>query len=416
MTRLTAIAAFILWAVGDVAFADTPVNTLADGRTGRISFTVADRTSSLAVLVNRTYVLSDTIWGDLLMPEGVTGVVPAMVISHGSAGLQALSYAWAEMFTSMGVAAFVIDHFSGRGFGSTYSDQSQINQAVVPADGLMALRLLATHPRIDASRVGYIGFSKGGAGALISGYERMRASIIPEATRFALHVPFYPGGRKATANRLTGAPFRIFMGDLDDYDTVADTRALYEQMRAVGADVELTVYPGAYHAFDSTSAPNWVANAQTFINCTVSTNIDTLIAINTTTGARFTSTADYTAYMNACMTLGTHVGNNASARSQARQSVWSFVRQQFGLTGIPEAVTLPGDTERILNWAEWTYRSLLWNRTPMQQALGYTFRCYATNSFCVGTKDGMIYYYDGANVTAVGSVSSFLASVNADGM
>jgi len=418
MKLLIATAAFCLCSVAEFALADTPVTSLADGRTGRITFSVAAGSSTLGSLVNRTYVVSDTISGDLLMPEGVTGAVPAMVISHGSGGLAVLSYAWAEMFARMGVAAFVIDHFNGRGFSSTYSDQSLINSNVIAADGLMALRLLATHPRIDASRVGYIGFSKGGYGALLSGYERMRAAIIPDTTRFALHLPFYPGG-KATANSLTGAPIRIYMGDLDDIDTVESTRAMVDQLRVAGGDVELTVYPGAYHAFDAAYAPTWVANMQTNKNCPTSTNIDTFITIDPITGSLIT---DVNAYISACRTLGVHLGNNESARSQSRQSVWSFVRQHFRLTGIPETVTLPGDTERILDWAEFRYRSLLGDRTPMQQALGYTYRCYAPSGSCAGTKDGTAYYYDGAKVLAVenvmdvGSVSSFLTSAIADGM
>lgn len=415
MNRLVTIAAFCLCLGCHLALADTAVNTLEDGRTGRISFTVASRTSTLSNLVNRSYAASDTISGDLLLPEGVTGKVPAMVISHGSGGLAVLSYAWAQMFTSMGVAAFVIDHFSGRGILNTASDQSQINTPVVGADGLMALRLLATHPQIDTSRIGYIGFSKGGAASLLASFETMRAAIVPEATRFALHVPFYPGG-KLTADHLTGAPIRIFMGDLDDYDTVESTRAAASQLRGAGADVELTVYPGAYHAFDAAYAPTWVANAQTSKNCANLTNIDTLITINTTTGSRFTSTADYSSYMATCTTLGVHVGNDESARSQSRQAVWSFVRQQFGLTGIPETVTLPSDTERVLNWAEYTYRSFIGNRSFLQQALGYTFRCYAMNGSCAGTMDGTLYYYDGVNIIAVESVASLLTKAFADGM
>jgi cephalosporin-C deacetylase-like acetyl esterase len=157
------VALFLLCGAGMRALADAPVNTLADGRAGRISFKAANRMSTVWTLVAGTYAMSDTIWGDLFMPEVVSGVVSAMVISHGSSGPNVNERAWAEMFAGMGVATFVIDHFSGRGIAGTGSDQSQISGPVPAADGLMALRLLATHPRIDPGRIGYIGFSKGGA-------------------------------------------------------------------------------------------------------------------------------------------------------------------------------------------------------------------------------------------------------------
>ena len=352
MKRVIAIATLCLCAAGEVALADTPVTSLADGRVGRISFSVPASTTSLRSLVEGNYVLNETIWGELLLPQGATGAVPAMVISHGSGGLGALSYEWAELFARMGVATFVIDHFDGRGFASTFADQSRLNYVVIPADGLLALQLLATHPRIDAGRIGYIGFSKGGGGALLSAYERMRAAVLPGVgTRFALHLPFYPGGWY-TANQLTGAPIRVFMGDLDDYDTVPHTRAMIEYLRAMGGDVEFTVYPGAYHAFDATFAPTWVADAQTSKNCPLATNVDTLITIDTTTGARIT---DATAYNNACRTVGTRVGNSEPARSQSRQAVWSFVRQQFGLASIPD--TVPAPAEGTTN-----YTALWWDR------------------------------------------------------
>jgi dienelactone hydrolase len=333
--QFAALVALGICAVSQCVLAETPATSLSDGRIGRIPFSVAAGKSSMASLVNGTYVVSDTIWGDLLMPGGVAGVVPAIVISHGSGGIDSLSYEWADLFAGMGIATFVIDHFNGRGYPDTYSDQSRLESSVIAADGLMALRLLATHPRIDPKRIGYIGFSKGGYGALLSAYERLRSAILPDSTRFALHLPFYPA-TFTTADRLTGAPIRIFKGDLDDYDTVESTRALADHLREVGGDVQLIVYPGAYHAFDATYPPVWLADAQTTKYCLFSTNIDTLITVDTRTGAAITNLG---AYINGCFTLGVRIGNSEPARTQSRQAVWSVVRQQFGLTGIPETIT-----------------------------------------------------------------------------
>lgn len=398
------------------ARADTPATTLQDGRTGRISFRVAAGDSSLGSLVSGNYVAGDVISGDLRLPEGTVGKVPAMVISHGSGGLAVREYAWAQLFESMGVATFVIDHFSGRGFASTASDQSRINSSVIPADGLMALRLLATHPRIDAGRIGHIGFSKGGSAAMMSAYERLRAAIVPGDTRFALHLPFYPGGR-VRANLLTGAPIRVFMGDLDDYDSVASTRATIDHLRSMGGDVELTVYAGAYHAFDASFPPLWVADAQTSKGCPTSLNIDNFSVIDPTTNAGIPGigSANLNAYIAACRTLGVMLGADETARTQARQAVWSFVRQRFRLDGIPESVTLPSDTERILNWAEFLFRDLLADRGPLQQGLGYVFRCYA-GGVCAGSGGDRVYYYDGNAILDIGALADYLNAARGDGM
>lgn len=414
------ITAVVLFLAGYVAtvFADTPSTTLSDGRTGTITFRVPSGQSDMWTLVTGAYVTNNTIWGYLRMPESTSGTVPAMVISHGSGGLQALSYAWAQLFETMGVATFVIDHFSGRGVTSTSANQSLVYSSVIPADGLMALRLLATHPRIDTNRIGYSGFSKGGGGALVSAYERLRAAIVPESSlRFALHIPFYPGGR-FRADSLTGAPIRIFLSDLDDYEPWESTQSLVNYLKAVGGDVEMTLYSNAYHAFDSAYPPTWLADAANAKNCPTSLNIDTFSVINpiSNTSIAGVSASNLSAYLTACTTYGTNVGKNESARSQSRQAVWSFVKQEFRLTGIPDTVTLPNDTERILNWAEFKYSSLLGNRTSMQQGSGYTYRCYTANNTCAGTGDSTVYYYDGIKIMAVGTTQEFLDSAAADGM
>ena len=46
------------------------------------------------------------------------------------------------------------------------------------ADALAALKLLATHPRIDPARIGVMGFSRGGQVALYSSLEPLRRGVI----------------------------------------------------------------------------------------------------------------------------------------------------------------------------------------------------------------------------------------------
>jgi len=52
---------------------------------------------------------------------------------------------------------------------------------------------LATDPRIDPTRIGHIGFSRGGAIALHSAVEPMRQAVIAGAEpKYATHVAVYP--------------------------------------------------------------------------------------------------------------------------------------------------------------------------------------------------------------------------------
>jgi len=84
-------------------------------------------------LVHRKYDRKPTtIWGTLYMPEKPQGRVPAMVISHGSAGVQGKDIdRWVHAFNQMGIAAFVVDSFGGRGITGTMDDQSQLSPAAI---------------------------------------------------------------------------------------------------------------------------------------------------------------------------------------------------------------------------------------------------------------------------------------------
>src|SRR5260370_16125677 len=81
---------------------------------------------------------------------------------------------WEQYFLSMAVATFVIDSFTGRGIVSTINDQSQLGRLAQTEDAYRALALLAKHPRIDASRVMLIGFSRGGQNALYASMTRFQ--------------------------------------------------------------------------------------------------------------------------------------------------------------------------------------------------------------------------------------------------
>ncbi len=64
--------------------------------------------------------------GELRIPRPGTEKLPAVVLVHGSGGLSALHDRWAQELNSIGIAAFILDSFTGRGIVSTVNDQSQI--------------------------------------------------------------------------------------------------------------------------------------------------------------------------------------------------------------------------------------------------------------------------------------------------
>ena len=72
-----------------------------------------------------------------------------MILIHGSGGISAATDRWAQELNSVGIAAFILDSFTGRGIINTNSDQSQLDSIAMMHDAFAALGKLATHPRID---------------------------------------------------------------------------------------------------------------------------------------------------------------------------------------------------------------------------------------------------------------------------
>ena len=81
--------------------------------------------------------------------------------------------------------------------------------------------------------------------------------------------------------------------------------------------------------------------------------------------------------------------------------------------GLPNS----NDTDRLLNWGEETFPQLLSApvRPQTLQFSGYTYRFYQNTSVYVGTRDGIVWYFDGATPGAailnVGTMRSFLEQI-----
>lgn len=315
------IASLLLLAASGLTACATapPVKPLADGRMGTINFESLNMTA-------RDFLRGDgvgtpvVISGDLRLPTGASGRIPAMVIVHGSDGITAGEVGWANDLVKIGVAAFLMDSFSGRGIRETFSDQSQLNTLVMIVDAYRALELLATHPRIDPTRIGVMGLSKGGWVTLYASLRRFQRMHGPRGIEFAVYLPFYPG----CSNRFVGdgdvgnRPIRIFNGEADDQSLFTKCSELAERLRRAGRDVEIVGYPGAYHAFDNPVAgpPRTSLVRQNFSRCSFD---------------EAKPPADMNAYVSSCRSQGVTAGYDSRARADAVRKVQTILGTVFQL-------------------------------------------------------------------------------------
>jgi len=228
---------------------------------------------------------------------------------------------WAHILNEAGIAAFILDSFSGRNIVSTVEDQDQLNSLSMTLDAYRALDVLAAHPRIRPDRIAVWGFSKGAVPAVYSAVERFSASFGSE-NRFAAHVGFYTPCNVAYEKdaMMAAAPIRLYHGSSDDYVNPAACRALVSRLKPAGVDIALTEYADSQHGFDSPTSPPLLAvpKAQSTRNCRLKEGTNgTLVDVETG--------QPYALKTASCVAVGAHVGHNAQATEAARADVMAFL-------------------------------------------------------------------------------------------
>lgn len=197
-----------------------------------------------------------TVAGQLRVPAGAAEPSPAVVLVHGSAGIDGRGAALAGELNAAGLATLEIDLWSPRGLAGGLARPSHAAETLPDAFG--ALRYLASRPDIDGTRIGIAGFSWGGVVSMLSATRRYVREITGgEHEAFAAHAPFYPvcwayNRRPGYEFRdLTGAPVLLQAGALDTYDRPTGCQELVDALPPEDRrHVRVVVYQGATHAFD----------------------------------------------------------------------------------------------------------------------------------------------------------------------
>lgn len=252
--------------------------------------------------------------GDLTIPSGA-GPFPAVVIAHGCEGVSPVNTGWVASLGAAGYATFVVDSLSGRGIREVCSNLRAVPSVQRTADVYAGLKILATHPRIDKTRIALIGNSSGGFVVLIAATIWARNRYAPPAgPRFRAFLSFYPFcGQIFPELFEISAPLRIHVGALDDSTPVKPCNDLVQRMKSAGQDAEIIVYPGAHHDFDWIGRlPAYAPAAPNLSNCHFE-----LPSIEIWQAGTGLSAAD----LERCGRRGATSGVNAAALEQARKNV-----------------------------------------------------------------------------------------------
>jgi dienelactone hydrolase len=116
---------------------------------------------------------------------------------------------------------------------------------------------------------------------------RFRSAYGSNNTAFAAHIGLYTPCNVTYKqdDKVGNQPLRLFHGIADDYVSIQPCRTYVQGLKDAGADITLTEYPDAYHAYDNftLAASVSIPDAQTTRNCLIAEG-DNGVLLNTKTG------------------------------------------------------------------------------------------------------------------------------------
>lgn len=254
--------------------------------------------------------------GVLDLPAGA-GPFPAVILAHGCAGPGSGDATWLPVLREWGYATFLVDSFRGRGLTQVCTNSAALTPTQRIPDVYGALRILSTHPKIDARRVALMGFSHGGDLTLRAATAWAKETYVSSGqASYRAFFPFYGSCNYVyPERRQVSAPLRIHHGELDDWLPVAPCIKLVESLRASNQDAEISVYPGARHSFDNLSVGSgslYLPFANNPSDCTI--EVAGILG-------PFPYPDELAARLKRCLRKGATVGYSAEATEQAKRVV-----------------------------------------------------------------------------------------------
>jgi dienelactone hydrolase len=281
-----------------------------------------------------------TLTGSLYLPAGTTGKIPALILKHGSGGLEGGPgdniRDWAARIAGWGVAALVLDSFAPRKITETATSQSQLAPWAEVADSYAALKFLAADARIDRTRIGIMGWSRGGLITMNTTLEAARKAGGVGDDKFAVHIVFYGSAMTQYRDAATDkSPFLFFHGEADNYVPIGPTREYADWLKTMGNPVTFVSYPGAYHDFDIAGGfQGFTPTVEVSAKCDNVINLtDQRILRMDHKPNPMLKPGEFEAYQKSCATKGANLGYDPKARADAVDKVHAFLKETLKAPG-----------------------------------------------------------------------------------
>lgn len=179
--------------------------------------------------------------GRLSKPSGV-GPFPAVVLLHGCDGIGAWNDAWMQRLTKWGYVVLEVDSLTPRSEGSICESLSNVTASSRALDAHGAKNYLVALEVVDPAHIAVVGMSHGGVGVLSA----VSTEAVSMFEAFQAAVAFYPGCDDVME---LNAPLLTLIGAKDDWTPASRCKETLSKAKS-DYDMDLQIYPEAYHWFD----------------------------------------------------------------------------------------------------------------------------------------------------------------------
>ena len=325
-----------------------PLAALTEEREGTVHFETSTPFDLDVILRAPETARPTTGVGTLFVPDAATPTtpVPAMVILHGSGGISpGREMDYGRLLRDNGIASLVIDYYAPRGVTRETDYMVRVLSVTefdAVADAYGALKLLASHPAIDANRIGVMGFSYGGMAARFAMDERIRRALAPDHRGFAAVADFYgPCFQKLGTRATSGAPLLTVRGTEDASNDLEACAKRENELRSIGVRVENHVFKGAGHAWEVDTERRMFPDSPYVVGCEVVYDESGLSSVDGTPIVNVppeTSREDRIAIrmqsgraMSDCVESGYVIGRDDETRARGNEVLVQFLARAFGL-------------------------------------------------------------------------------------
>ena len=227
---------------------------LSNGIQGRVaeidSFNVHNYENTIAGDLGAPVTLHAQLFLPLPITKNFEHQHACVILVPGSGGVNPAMLVHAEQLTNTGIAALVLDPFTGRSVENTIAVQQQFSFAASTYDVFACIKFLNTQTDIDPQRIGAMGYSRGGIAVIQAAMAHLATPALGKLPHLRAVLAGWPWcGFQFVNPQIGNTAMRLIAADHDNWASVVQTQAYFNAISVRGKSTSLRIVKDAHHGF-----------------------------------------------------------------------------------------------------------------------------------------------------------------------